>query len=149
MQLSTFKMTSEKNKLDKTLTDEVQYTGTLKESTSILNPVILVQAESVSGNYARIPDFGRYYFITDIISVRTGLWEVHMAVDVLTTYAASIKEQTAVIERQENKYNLWLNDPEFTIYNYGNVRTLQWPNGFNDNQEFILAVAGGAHEVSQ
>lgn len=149
MQLSTYKMTSEKNKLDKTLTDEVQYTGTLKESTSILNPVILVQAASVSGNYARIPEFGRYYFITDIISVRNGLWEVHMAVDVLTTYAASIKEQTAVIARQENKYNLWLDDPEFKVYNYGQVRTMEFPAGFSDNQTFILAVAGGAHEVSE
>lgn len=53
-------------------------------------------------NYAYIPDFKRYYFITDISSFRTNLWRIDMKVDVLKTYEHDIISQTQYVSRYES-----------------------------------------------
>lgn len=53
-------------------------------------------------NYAYIPDFKRYYFITDINSFRTNLWRIDMKVDVLKTYEHDIISQTQYVSRYES-----------------------------------------------
>ena len=62
-------------------------------------------------------------------------------VDALTSFANDIKANTAIIKRNENKWNLYLNDGTFKIYQNPDVLTKEFPSGFNA-QEFILAVAG-------
>ena len=124
-----------------------EMTGSLKDGTSIIDPVIIIQGtpattqQIVSSNYLYIEDFGRYYFINDISSVRTNLWEISCHVDVLQSYATQIKAQTAIIQRQKEKWNLYLNDGSFKVYQNPNVLTKPFPSGFN-TMEFVLAVAG-------
>ena len=102
---------SENNKVTKSLTAVGEYSGTLKDDTSMVDPVILMELPSVpTFNYAQIPMFNRYYFVTDIVAVRTNLWEIHMHCDVLTTYRSPILNSMATLERQENLYNLYLPD---------------------------------------
>lgn len=138
---------SPKNQLDKSLTDIYGTNGTLKEDSSIVDPVILVQGSAatipriLSANYMTIPTFGRSYFITDIISVRNNLVEIHAHCDVLTTYATAIRGNEAIIYRQENDWNLYLDDGSFQVYNNPNILTRPFPSGFS-TLEFILAVAG-------
>ena len=138
---------SEPEKVTKELTTLATITGSLKEGTSVINPTILIQGtpvtvqQIVTSNYLRIPDFGRYYFIRDISSVRTNLWEISCHVDVLQSYATQIKAQTAIIQRQKEKWNLYLNDGSFKVYQNPNVLTKPFPSGFN-TMEFVLAVAG-------
>lgn len=136
---------SPKNKLDKSLNNVLAVTGNLKEDSSVVDPIILVQAPLstiVNANYMTIPAFNRSYFITDMISVRNGLVEIHAHCDVLTTYAAGIRGNNAIIYRQENDWNLYLDDGSFQVYNNPDVLTHPFPSGFS-TLEFILAVAGG------
>ena len=87
----------------KTLSAGKEYKGTLREGSSIVNPVILIEDPSrLKANYAYISDFNRYYFITDIISVNFNLWEVHMNCDVLMSYREGIRGLTARIRRSES-----------------------------------------------
>lgn len=135
---------SPKNQLDKSLTSVLAVTGNLKEDSSVVDPIILVQAPLstiVNANYMTIPAFGRSYFITDMISVRNSLVEIHAHCDVLTTYADAIRANDAIIYRQENDWNLYLDDGSFQVYNNPNVLTRPFPSGFS-TLEFILAVAG-------
>lgn len=135
---------SPKNQLDKSLTSVLAVTGNLKEDSSVVDPIILVQAPLstiVNANYMTIPVFGRSYFITDMISVRNSLVEIHAHCDVLTTYADAIRANDAIIYRQENDWNLYLDDGSFQVYNNPNVLTRPFPSGFS-TLEFILAVAG-------
>ena len=138
---------SEPERVTKELKTLATLTGSLKEGTSVINPTILLRGtpatvqQIVTSNYLRIPDFGRYYFIRDISSVRTNLWEISCHVDVLQTYATQIKEQKAIIQRQENKWNLYLNDGSFRVYQNPTVLTKPFPNGFRTNN-FVLAIAG-------
>lgn len=78
----------------------------------------------LTANYAYIPDFNRYYFITDIVSVGRNLWQVTMSVDVLMSYYGEIMDLTALIDRNEYDYRPTLDDPlmpknaNTKIYNY-------------------------------
>lgn len=61
----------------------------LKDGSDLLTPTFKI-------NYSGVPSWsmmrfeGRYYFITDIASVRQDLWEISAAVDVLATYKSDI-----------------------------------------------------------
>lgn len=99
-----YKMTCEKNRIDKTqfLTEPKTYSGTLRESSSIINPVITVEEPTsalVGYNYCYIAAWNRYYFITDIVSVTNSLWEISMRVDVLNTFKTGIYNQECIMKR--------------------------------------------------
>lgn len=136
--------TSEAIRLDKTLTTIATLSGTLKDPTSIIDPVILVECDlsDVTGcNYMTIEDFGRSYFVQNIRSVRNGLVEFSCHVDVLSSFADGIRSNRAIIRKQENDWNLYLNDGSFKVYQNPDVITKAFPSGFT-TQEFVLAVAG-------
>ena len=135
---------SEQSKVTKTVSDVITLTGTLKEQTSIIDPVILIEYSGTlpACNYMTIEAFGRSYFITGIESVRTGLWRISAHVDVLSTYAASIRNNMAVVRRQEKKWNMYLDDGIFRCYQNPDIVMKAFPSGFSTH-EFVLAVAGG------
>ena len=148
MELKVYINISEKNKLDKTLNNETTYTGQLKNETSIINPVIMVEGSLqnlAAYNYAYIPSFLRYYFLTDILSIRNNLIELHLSVDVLMSFKTQILNQSAIIKRQKNVYNLYLDDENFKTYNYSHTVTKQFPKGFPSLPSFILTTVGGGN----
>lgn len=107
---------SENIKIGKTLTAVAEYQGSLKEDCSVLKPSIILQISSFpTFNYVYIPTFNRYYFVVGITSIKNGLWQIDCTVDVLETYATQIKANTALLDRQENLYNLYLPDPELPV----------------------------------
>lgn len=135
---------SERNRLTKEISDLFTVSGELKTETSIIDPVIMIECDlpAVTGcNYMSIPAFGRSYFVNNIRSIRTGLVEFSCHVDVLSSFAEQIKKNTAIVRRQENNWNLYLNDGSFKVYQNPNVLTKAFPSGFT-TQEFVLAVAG-------
>ena len=135
---------SEKNRVTKDISDITTVTGVLKDKTSIIDPVIIIACDLASVkncNYMTISSFGRKYFVNNIASVRQGLVEFTCHVDVLSTYATEIKSNKAIIKRQENVWNLYLNDGTFKVYQNPMVLTKAFPSGFT-TQEFVLAVAG-------
>lgn len=135
---------SEREKVTKSLTTILSVSGVLKEETSIIEPVIMINCDLTAVkncNYLSIPTFGRSYFVNNIRSIRTGLVEFSCHVDVLSSFASSIKNNTAIIKRQEKNWNLYLNDGIFKVYQNPLVLTKAFPSGFT-TQEFILAIAG-------
>lgn len=122
--------------------------GTLRDGCSLIDPVILIQANapgfhSNEFNYFYVPEFGRYYYITNIISANQTLWEIHSHVDVLMSYAEQIKAQVAIVARQESQYNLYLDDGVFMTYQNPKVQTKLFSNPTPfETQEFVLIVAG-------
>lgn len=138
------KMTSEKYAVTKSTSDIKTVSGVLKDTTSIIDPVIMIEidlADVTECNYLSIPKFGRKYFVNNIRSVRNGLVEFTCHVDVLSSWATELKTNSAIVRRNEKKWNLYLNDGTFKIYQNPNVLTKAFPSGFS-TQEFVLAVAG-------
>lgn len=140
------KNNSERKALTKSITTLETLTGSLRNQSSIIDPVIevtgIAPSTVTSCNYAHIPEFGRYYFVKNIISIRTNVWVIQCHVDVLGTYATQIKAQTAVVRRQEKSWNLYLDDGIFKTYQNPQIITKLFPAGFT-TQNFVLAIAGG------
>lgn len=135
---------SEKNKLDKDVDNIITLSGILKTETSIIDPIILIEGDLsnfVTCNYMTIPLFNRKYFVTNIRSIRNGLFEISAHVDVLSSFTSQIRTNLAIIHRQENRWNLYLNDGTFRVYQNPMVLTREFPTGFS-TFEFVLAVAG-------
>lgn len=102
MTIVFYNVSDEPIKLSKTLTGGTTLTGTLRAPASVTDPVIVIEKNSFpSWNYAYISEFGRYYFITNITSVRENLWQIDMHVDVLMSFSATILTQEAFVSRNE------------------------------------------------
>lgn len=142
------------NKSTKTKVDKViewptdgQHEGTLVDSCDVVNPVILLKTKSSTGifhavNYFYIPIFNRYYFITGIKAIRTGVVEVSGHCDVLTSAAPQIKEHYCIVDSSQKGFNKYLNDGSFKIYqNRVVINKFKFPNEF-DTGSFVLALAG-------
>ena len=144
MTIKLYKTPSEVNKVTKVLNDEISLTGELRESSSVITPIIKIEEENLADyNYAYIAEFGRYYFITNITSIRNDLWELAMRVDVLMTYADEIKANTAVIARNSNLWNLYYQDEQFKILNYETIQTKAFGVSLNPSSHIVLICAGG------
>lgn len=144
MTLELFTNNSETNALDKNLTTIISLSGYLREESSMIDPIIMIEASAeniTEANYAYIDEFARYYFITNIESVKNGLWRLTMHVDVLYTYATAIRENYAIIERNENEYDLLLNDGLFQTQQNPRIWQYNFPGGFTQ-WDYVLAIAG-------
>ena len=142
--------TSETNKIGKTKSNNATLSGTLRDNCSLTDPKIIVGAATITSNYAYISTFSRYYFIKKITALRTGLWELELHVDVLESYASQIKALSAVIKRQQNVYNLYLDDPRFQAQNKKQIVTKKLvgsspfsPSGLTGASCFVLTTVGG------
>lgn len=108
MQIQLFKSKAETHRVNKIefLTPVISLEGTLKEQCSITTPSINIQLNSfIDFNYAYIPEFKRYYYVTDIINVLNDIWRIELSCDVLMSFKNDYLPLTALIERQENIYN--------------------------------------------
>lgn len=140
------KNNSDKRYLTKTLTNQLNVTGvSLYDSTSVTEPVLKVSggpSKIANYNYVYIPDFNRYYYIKDF-TVENGYILIACKVDVLMSFANSIKECDCIAKRQETKYNFYLNDEKFLKYQYDKqfVHTFNTP--FTKASQFVLLTTGG------
>lgn len=135
---------SEYNKIPKQILTLTRLEGTLKNNSNIINPAILIEGniEDVAGaNYMTIYSFKRHYFITNIETINNNLYIIHGHVDVLTTYAGAIKSNNAIIKRQANSFNLYLDDGIMRIYQNPIIETYSFTNGF-DGLMYVMPVIG-------
>ena len=58
---------------------------------------------------------GRYYFVTDIISVRNDLWEINCTVDALATYKSEILGSTQYVSYSSTAGDTWLTDTRIPV----------------------------------
>lgn len=75
----------------------------LKEPTSVLNPVFIIQGYNLSWNYIK---WGvRYYYVDDIVIVHNNIAEYHCSTDVMATYKTDIGASSQYILRSASEYN--------------------------------------------
>ena len=145
MDIILCKNNSEPNKINKILSDQYTLSGTLKEQTSITSPAIMIESGNPVGfNYAYIPDFNRYYFISDIINVSNNLWRINLKVDVLESFKNDILSSSVILSDSEvtgsDKYmsgDVWKTKVKDT------TNIITFPSGLLEEGEFILITAGG------
>lgn len=103
--------------------------GVLRESSSVVNPIITIEFIGTPDfNYVYIPEFMRYYYVTDIVSVGNKLWQISLHTDVLMSYKNGILASRAFIERSESYSNPMLIDKERVVETGIDIETLEVPN---------------------
>lgn len=134
------------NKINKSITSGTDYTGSLVDESSIVDPVIMVESATMpAGNYAYISEFGRYYFIKNIESYRTNLWRITMHCDVLRSFASGILSSPAIVARSSNNFNMLMNDDHYYTQENPYIFTKAFPSGFDTSQaSYVLALVGQA-----
>lgn len=144
MQIEFYKNSSEKNKIGKSLSSGLTLSGNLRDECSITSPSILVEATSlVDYNYCYIPEFKRYYFISDITSVRNNLWRVSLKCDVLESFKSDILNSSCIVKKQQNQsYSNNIDDGSYINRVDNFIEIANYQNGFNADGEFILLTAG-------
>ena len=135
----------EKNVIDKVLSMYNNVNGVLRDASSIIDPVITVEIENPSNyNYAIIPDFKRHYFITNITSIRNGLWEIEMHVDVLKSFADQIKSCRAILANSETtNATPYMEGDLFRSLVKDKTDIIKFQHGLLESGEYILITAGG------
>ena len=133
------------NKINKTPSTISTLSGTLKENTSFTDPVVIIQSVTApTANYAQISDFGRYYFIRDIVNQYNDIWELHMHVDVLKSYQSEIMSADCIVAKTaSDHFNLYLPDPNFKCQQNERIGMQQFPNGFDTtNAHYYMTFFG-------
>lgn len=144
MIIKLYKNKSEKNKIDKELVQVAELVGTLRDSASIMKPVICIEYNNPTNfNYVHIDSFNRFYFVDDIVVTNKKLLTMTLSVDVLESFKTQIKKQKIIMDKNTEVFDKYLPDENLKI----NVKTktdiVNFPNGFLNSGEFILITAGG------
>lgn len=135
-----------RNKLSKSVTYVKEVTGEFKTGCDVMRPQVLLSDDvsTYSGcNYIYIADFGRYYYITDIAAVAGNMTQISAEVDVLKTYDSQIRSCSGIVGRNEDEWNLYVNDGVFKCYQNDITGHKVFSSGFS-NYHNILIVAGKA-----
>ena len=118
----------------------------LKESTSVLNPVLILDFNPAIYNYLYIPDFKRYYFITDVRFIGNETFEIQASCDVMGSWRESILNSTQYITRSASGWNKDILDNMFpaTAGMKKNVLWSQQLTAISDYRTgiFVLGVLG-------
>lgn len=138
---------SERNALHKNLQNEIVLTGSLRNESSVIYPSFLLEIDNPTDyNYCFIPEFNRYYFITDMVSVRTNLWRVACTVDVLMSYQAQIMNLEVIasdLTLGENPSSTYMHGEQWQTTVKTKTDIISFPNGLLDDGEYILITSGG------
>lgn len=120
----------------------------LKQGTSFINPVLIVNLSGTpSYNYMKFQN--RYYWITDIISVKNDLWEIYGRVDVLGTFKGHIQATSAFV-LYDSTANTQLPDTRLAIKTdcdtYTATQNMPW--SFSSGVgTYLIATTGNTDEM--
>lgn len=108
-------------------------------SCDVKSPVIVLSKSAYDHeyNYAHIPEFGRYYYITEW-TYRRGHYYASLAVDVCTSYRQQIMNQTAYVTRSASQW-----DGSITDSYYPNTSTPQTVKIALDDDNLTAKFASG------
>ena len=148
MQITLCNNLSENNIINKSINTVTTKTCIIKGNLSVEAPVFVLQYDSTNIhniNYVKVPELNRLYYITEIIDLTGGRYEIHCKVDVLESFKTQILSLQAIIDKQENAsaVNLYLDDGSFVTENKEFNRVINFPYGFKNTGEYILITAGG------
>ena len=111
----------------------------LKENTSIISPTVILSGNHlVDYTYAYIPDFNRYYFVSEPTSDAQGLVTLQLSEDYLATWKTNIKATNAMVLRSSSNYDKWINDNGIQV-----LTTKQYNNAeHQDPTDAVWSITG-------
>lgn len=147
MEIVLYTTGSERHAISKTLQNGLELTGALRGESSVINPSFIVELSNPSQyNYCFINDFGRYYFITNITSVRTNIWRIDCSVDVLMSFQSQILNLDVIVSDLsfgESPTETYMQGEQWETSVKNKTDIINFPSGLLDDGEYILITSGG------
>lgn len=118
MQVTLYQFTKRLNSTKQPMpSDGKIFTCQLKDETSFMNPVLRFAPNTLTSglfspsayNYASIPYWQRFYYITDWTYIN-GEWEATLSVDVLASFKGQIGSTSAYVVRANSDFNTYVAD---------------------------------------
>lgn len=122
-----------------------KFDGIPRDLVSVMTPEIRFENDGILRyNYAYIPELQRYYSVVDRTAYREGVWDVSFSVDVLMSFRADILNLNVIVDKQSMFENgdEYIDDGSLVSENVMFQSVYNFPDGFNDNGEYILITAG-------
>ena len=147
-----YKNTSDNRVISKNISLIKEVSIELKSNVDFISPTIFLQTfdgcEDV--NYLYIEEFKRYYFVNNINHITGGRISLNCSVDVLMSNKNDILALSCIIDKQESISSSfsdkYIDDGSFVTECRTFNSIINFPNGFNDNAEFILITAGRSYD---
>lgn len=119
-------------------------TCTLKDNCSFINPVLRIKAATLpTFNYFNFE--GRYYWLTDLVSLANELWEIHGTVDPLTTFRGHVFNTSAFV-LYDSTPNTQLPDTRLGIQTdcdtYTSTASMPWGYTTGTDGTYFIATTG-------
>ena len=133
------------------------FTCQLKEDTSVLNPVLLLNEHSTGMpspftpsyfTFAYIDRFARYYFVTDWRYIN-GLWECYLVEDVLASFKTSIGALSEYVVRSSSAYNGYISDGLYPAHTNPTITINSINNGLTTSGVFCIGVINNQSGATQ
>lgn len=127
-------------------------TGEFKGEINYLRPVMVIdstEAEMANANYFSIGgEVVRYFYLEEKTAITKTLWKITGRADLRMTYRTAIRESSGVVDRNENNYNMYLNDANIPVSARKTVSVVKFPytNRFSNkaaNKSVTMLVMGG------
>lgn len=100
--------------LNKELVNAKEIPFVFRNEVSLTNPIVRIEDNCLFDyNYIYINGLNRYYYIDEIVFVRTNIYDLHCREDVLMSFKEEILNQNVFLTRQEYNYNNYLLDNKF------------------------------------
>lgn len=121
------------------------------ENCDILRPVLrmMYNPQLAGCNYAYIPLWKKYYFITTDLTTPATALNIGMEVDPLYSNLEELKEVYATVTRSENAVSNFITDNLYTVKSTEQVTTKYFSenpfktDAFGNNMGYVLTVIGG------
>lgn len=144
--LDVGRTTSDYNRLSKNYTRIELISAVIKDGTSIINPTFIVNTFTNfhTCNYIKCAELGRNYYVNNIELVPGGRLALQCHVDVLASFASSIRGCQVLIDKQQmdavaSKY---IDDGSYVMECDEVIQSYNWNKSFNASST-ILITAGG------
>lgn len=150
MNVNFYNYSGSNNVINKNLGEPTLIECNMEVATTQINPVVRVTfadetaPTTLDYNYCVVTlgntNYPYFIDLNNVVNVGKGVFNVPMTLDLLEFYKSEILDSTAIIERSASSYNMYLRDDMYMAYGYPLVGCKVFPNGFNDNYNYLLNV---------
>lgn len=147
MQITIFSGFSKEHNSTKQPTGGTVVNCYLKDDTSLIRPVFILDSGNFSVNYVQWGN--RYYFVDDVVSIRNSTVELHCSVDALASWKTQIGSSSQYVVRSSSAYDEYIVDSMYPADVRTNIQTVEVDLGLDvNNTSYVLGVVNSESNAS-
>lgn len=143
MQMILYNYTGDPRRINKFLSqvDTVNIIA-ITDNTDILTPSIMIGTRAFNFNYVYIPQFNRYYYVTNIELINAQRIGINLKVDVLMSHKNAILSSMVMAERSTSNGNPYIRDNTIPTKDDVKIYTQSPGNTPFNTTSYVLQISG-------